>query len=146
MNQKGYVVEIVNDQTVKIKMQKHSACASCGKCASSKDQKDIIVEADNKIGAKIGDYVEVNMDSINVIKAAAIAYLIPLISLLGGTIISYSILSNLNLNLNLELISGLIGCVIMVISCIIIKNNDIKFRDSRSYIPIITKVIGMNIN
>jgi hypothetical protein len=34
----------------------------------------------------------------------------------------------------------------MIISCIIIKNNDIKFRDSRSYIPIITKVIWMNIS
>ena len=74
MNQRGYIIELVDGTTAKIKMQKHSACAACGKCASSTDKKDIIVEVDNNIGAKVGDYVEVNMDSVNVIKAAAIVY------------------------------------------------------------------------
>lgn len=146
MNQKGYVVGIVDNKTVKIKMQKHSACESCGKCKSSKDKKDIIVEADNSIGAKIGDYVEVNMDSINVIKAAAVAYLIPLIALLGGTILSYYILSTFKLNVNVEVISGVIGIILMAISGFIINANDFKFRDSRNYIPIIIKIISMNIN
>lgn len=146
MNQKGYIVEIIDDKTVKIKMQKHSACASCGKCTSSTDKKDIIVEADNTIGAKIGDYVEVNMDSINVIKAASIAYIIPLIALLGGTVISYSILNSINLSFNVEIISGAIGLGLTIIAYFIIKSNDSKFRDSRKYIPIITKVIGMNIS
>ncbi|MGL4797135.1 MAG: SoxR reducing system RseC family protein [Paraclostridium sp.] len=146
MNQKGYVVEIVDEKTVKIKMQKHSACASCGKCASSTDKKDIIVEADNSIGAKVGDYVEVNMDSINVIKAASIAYVIPLIALLGGTIISYTIFNSMSLNFNIEILSGSIGLGLTVITYFIIKSKDSKFRDSRTYIPIITKVMGMNIN
>lgn len=146
MNQKGYIVEIVDDKTVKIKMQKHSACASCGKCASSTDKKDIVVEADNSIGAKVGDYVEVNMDSINVIKAASIAYIIPLIALLGGTIVPYTLLSYMSLNFNIELISGAIGIGLTAITYFIIKGKDSKFRDSRTYIPIITKVIGMNIN
>lgn len=146
MNQKGYIVEIIDDKTVKIKMQKHSACASCGKCTSSTDKKDIIVEADNTIGAKIGDYVEVNMDSINVIKAASIAYIIPLIALLGGTVISYSILNSINLSFNVEIISAAIGLGLTIIAYFIIKSNDSKFRDSRKYIPIITKVIGMNIS
>lgn len=146
MNQKGHVVEIVDEKTVKIKMQKHSACASCGKCASSTDKKDIIVEADNSIGAKVGDYVEVNMDSINVIKAASIAYVIPLIALLGGTIISYTIFNSMSLNFNIEILSGSIGLGLTVITYFIIKSKDSKFRDSRTYIPIITKVMGMNIN
>lgn len=146
MNQKGYIVEIVDDKTVKIKMQKHSACASCGKCASSTDKKDIIVEADNSIGAKLGDYVEVNMDSINVIKAASIAYIIPLIALLGGTIAPYTLLSYMNLKFNIELISGAIGLGLTAITYFIIKGKDSKFRDSRTYIPIITKVVDMNIN
>ncbi|MGL5717500.1 MAG: SoxR reducing system RseC family protein [Paraclostridium sp.] len=142
MNQKGYIVKIVDRNTVKIKMQKHSACASCGKCASSTDKKDIIVEADNSIGARIGDYVEVNMDSINVIKAALIAYVIPLVALLGGTIIPYSILSKVNLNLNVELISGCIGIILTLITYLIIKSKDYKFRQSRAYIPIITKIVN----
>ena len=33
MNQQGFIVEIVDDKTAKMRMQRHSACASCGKCA-----------------------------------------------------------------------------------------------------------------
>ncbi|CEQ25061.1 regulator of the sigma(E) factor [[Clostridium] sordellii] len=142
MNQRGYVIELVGGTTAKIKMQKHSACAACGKCASSADKKDIIVEVDNNIGAKVGDYVEVNMDSVNVIKAAAIVYIVPLIALLGGTIISYGILNFIDIGMNKEVLSGFIGIVLTAISYLLIKSKDRKFRESRNYIPIITKVIN----
>ncbi|MDU7966909.1 MAG: SoxR reducing system RseC family protein [Paeniclostridium sordellii] len=142
MNQHGYVIELVDGTTAKIKMQKHSACAACGKCASSADKKDIIVEVDNNIGAKVGDYVEVNMDSVNVIKAAAIVYIVPLIALLGGTIISYGILNFIDIGMNKEVLSGFIGIVLTAISYLLIKGKDRKFRESRNYIPIITKVIN----
>ncbi|MFQ9311370.1 MAG: SoxR reducing system RseC family protein [Paraclostridium sordellii] len=142
MNQRGYIIELVDGTTAKIKMQKHSACAACGKCASSTDKKDIIVEVDNNIGAKVGDYVEVNMDSVNVIKAAAIVYIVPLIALLGGTIISYGILNFIDIGMNKEVLSGFIGIVLTLISYLLIKSKDRKFRESRNYIPIITKVIN----
>ncbi len=142
MNQRGYVIELVDGTTAKIKMQKHSACAACGKCASSTDKKDIIVEVDNNIGAKVGDYVEVNMDSVNVIKAAAIVYIVPLIALLGGTIISYGIFNFIDIGMNKEVLSGFVGIVLTIISYLLIKSKDRKFRASRNYIPIITKVIN----
>ncbi|MDU5021333.1 MAG: SoxR reducing system RseC family protein [Clostridiales bacterium] len=142
MNQRGYVIELVDGTTAKIKMQKHSACAACGKCASSTDKKDIIVEVDNNIGAKVGDYVEVNMVSVNVIKAAAIVYIVPLIALLGGTIVSYGIFNFIDIGMNKEVLSGFIGIVLTIISYLLIKSKDRKFRESRNYIPIITKVIN----
>lgn len=142
MNQRGYIIELVDGTTAKIKMQKHSACAACGKCASSTDKKDIIVEVDNNIGAKVGDYVEVNMDSVNVIKAAAIVYIVPLIALLGGTIVSYGVFNFIDIGMNKEVLSGFIGIVLTIISYLLIKSKDRKFRESRNYIPIITKVIN----
>lgn len=142
MKQNGYVIEIVDNITAKIKMEKYSACAACGKCASSADKKDIIVEVDNTIGAKVGDFVELNMDSINVIKAASIVYLIPLITLLGGTIISFYILKNINVSFNKELISGVVGIILTAIVYILLKKKDSNLRKSRQYIPIITKVIN----
>ncbi|MDU6114909.1 MAG: SoxR reducing system RseC family protein [Paeniclostridium sordellii] len=142
MNQRGYIIELVDGTTAKIKMQKHSACATCGKCASSTDKKDIIVEVDNNIGAKVGDYVEVNMDSVNVIKAAAIVYIVPLIALLGGTIVSYGVFNFIDIGMNKEVLSGFIGIVLTIISYLLIKSKDRKFRESRNYIPIITKVIN----
>ena len=32
MNQQGFIIEVVDKKTAKMIMQRHSACASCGKC------------------------------------------------------------------------------------------------------------------
>lgn len=144
MNQQGYIIEIVDDKTAKLKMQRHSACASCGKCQTlSSESKEILVEVDNSIGAKPGDHVEVNMENMNVLKATALAYLVPLIFLLVGTIVSYFMLDMIisTQGIIVELISGIIGIMLMLLSYVILKRNDSKFRDSRKFIPVITKII-----
>lgn len=106
MNQQGYIVEIVDSVTAKLKLKRHFACASCGKCATTCEEKYIIVEADNTIGAKVGDRVEVNMETVNVLKAAFIAYTIPLLALLLGTVGTFYGLKAINIKNNVEIISG----------------------------------------
>lgn len=148
MNQQGYIVEIVDSVTAKLKLKRHSACASCGKCATTSESKDIIVEVDNTIGAKVGDRVEVNMETVNVLKAAFIAYTIPLAALLIGTVGAFYILSYMNIN-NIEVISGGVGLTFTLLSFLMLKKNDSKFRESKEYIPIVTRVIissGSEIN
>ena len=141
MNQQGYIIEIVDNITAKLKLKRHSACASCGKCATTSEEKDIIVEVDNTIGAKVGDRVEVNMETINVLKAAFIVYTIPLIALLIGTVGTFYILNAINFNRNIEIISAIVGLIFTIIVFLILKKNDKKFRDSKEYIPIVTRVI-----
>ena len=141
MEQQGYIVGIIDEKTAKLKMQRHSACASCGKCTTTSEKKDIIVEVDNSIGAKLGDRVAVNMESMNVLKAVGIAYIFPLISLLIGTIGTYYVLQLIENTKNIEVISSTVGIIIMLISFFILRKNDNKFRKSRQYIPIITKII-----
>ena len=141
MEQQGYIIEVVDRKTAKLKMQRHSACASCGKCATTSEKKDIIVEVDNTLGAKVGDKVKVNMETVNVLKAAAIVYIVPLVALLVGTIGTYFILDLLKISIYVETISGAFGLVSMLISFLILKKNDNKFRDSREYIPIVTEVV-----
>ena len=141
MEQQGYIVGIIDEKTAKLKMQRHSACASCGKCTTTSEKKDIVVEVDNSIGAKLGDRVAVNMESMNVLKAVGIAYIFPLISLLIGTIGTYYVLQFIENTKNIEVISSTVGIIIMVISFFILRKNDNKFRKSRQYIPIITKII-----
>lgn len=141
MNQHGYIVEIVDSVTAKLKLKRHSACASCGKCATTSEEKDIIVEVDNTIGAKVGDRVEVNMESVNVLKAAFIAYTIPLVALLLGTVGTFYFLKVTSITKNIEIISGLVGLIFTFTSFLILKKNDKKFRDSKEYIPIVTRII-----
>ena len=141
MNQQGYIVEIVDNITAKLKLKRYSACASCGKCATTSEEKDIIVEVDKSIGAKVGDRVEVNMETINVLKAAFIVYTIPLIALLIGIVGTFYALNTINFNGNIETISGVVGLVLTFIVFLILKKNDKKFRDSKEYIPIVTRII-----
>ena len=141
MEQQGYIIEVIDKKTAKLKMQRHSACASCGKCATTSEKKDIIVEVDNTLGAKVGDNVKVNMETVNVLKAAAIVYIVPLVALLVGTIGTYFVLDLLKISIYVETISGAFGLVSMLISFLILKKNDNKFRDSREYIPIVTEVV-----
>lgn len=144
MNQQGYVIDIIDKKTAKLKMQRHSACSHCGKCKTlSSETKDILVEVDNTIGANIGDYVEVNMDNINILKATALAYIVPLAFLMLGTIGSYFVLENsIELqNTSVEVISGIIGILIMLISYAILKRNDNKLYESRKFIPIIINIL-----
>ena len=116
MEQQGYIVGIIDEKTAKLRMERHSACASCGKCATASEKKDIVVEVDNSIGAKVGDRVSVNMESINVLKAAGIAYIFPLISLLMATIGSYYILQLIDNIKNIEIISSIIGIALNIIT------------------------------
>lgn len=147
MNQQGYVVEIVDSKTAKLKMQRHSACASCGKCQTlSSETKEILVEVDNSIGAKIGEHVEVNMENMNVLKATALAYIVPLIFLMIGTMVSYFVLGKVisMQGIYVEIVSGVIGIAMMLASYVILKRNDSKFRESRKFIPVITRVLNEN--
>ena len=142
MNQQGFILEIVDDNTAKMIMQRHSACASCGQCTKlSSECQDLVVEVDNAIGAKKGDYVEVSMESVRVLKATVLVYLVPLICLLSGTILTYYILNLVKYSGQIDIISGIVGLVCTFISYLILKKNDDKFKESRQYIPKITKII-----
>lgn len=142
MNQQGFIIDIVDNRTAKMIMQRHSACASCGKCSKlSSECQDLVVEVDNSIGAKKGDRVEVSMESVQVLKATMLAYLVPLIFLLVGTILTYYILDLIKFSGPIEVISGVVGLICTGISYLLLRKNDDKFKQSRQYIPRITKII-----
>ncbi len=142
MNQQGFIIDIVDNRTAKMIMQRHSACASCGKCTKlSSECQDLVVEVENSIGAKTGDRVEVSMESVKVLKATMLAYLVPLIFLLVGTILKYYILDLIKFSGPIEVISGVVGLICTGISYLLLRKNDAKFKQSRQYIPKVTKII-----
>ncbi|MDR0880571.1 MAG: SoxR reducing system RseC family protein [Clostridioides sp.] len=142
MNESGVIIEIIDEKTAKVQMQQHSACANCGKCQKvSSESKDIVVEVDNSYGAKVGDRVEISMSNVNVIKATAIVYTIPLITLLVGTIGTSYLLKVMGIADNSELISAFVGLLLTAIAYLCIKKNDRRFRDSRNYIPVVTRIL-----
>ncbi|WP_099187793.1 SoxR reducing system RseC family protein [Tepidibacter mesophilus] len=142
MRQTGVVVS-TDENTAILQMQRHSACASCGGCGMGKEEsKDMQIEAINRLGAKKGDFVEVDISTPNVLKAAAIAYVIPLMVLFIGIVISNKVLTSINYSSNIETMSAIIGAFLMGVTFMIIKKNEPKFKKSEEYTPIITNIVN----
>lgn len=140
MNQVGTVVEVLKDDKAKVLMRKHSACGDCGACQYGKENMQMNIVASNDISAKEGDTVEVDMESHDVLGAAFIIYVVPLVILVGGIMGSHFFLKNIE-SINTELYSALIGVILMTISFLVIKNFEGSFQRSKKYIPTIKKVL-----
>lgn len=73
------VVLSVDDKFAKVRVGRNSACASCGKCGMTENQKHVDFYADNEIGAEKGDVVALDIAETNSARLALVAYFIPLL-------------------------------------------------------------------
>ena len=81
MIQKAVVKKLLDSHTAEIEVQRQSACghdcAKCGGCGAPLER--IRAVAENAVGAQVGDTVTIEGESQQIMKAAAIVYMIPLI-------------------------------------------------------------------
>jgi sigma-E factor negative regulatory protein RseC len=77
------VVFAVSSRIAKVKTSRHNDCENCGACPGNSA---IVVNAYNSLGAKPGQRVVVEVQEINMLKAAFIVYLLPLLAVLVGAV------------------------------------------------------------
>ncbi|MFQ5866884.1 MAG: SoxR reducing system RseC family protein [bacterium] len=82
MEEKGKVVKVENG-VAQVEMERTSACARCGICLQSSGDKPILYVKDS-LGAHPGDEVLLSVESKEVLKAAFLIYLFPLVGLVAG--------------------------------------------------------------
>ncbi len=78
MTESGVVIS-VNNGFATIRIGRNSACASCGKCGMTENQKHVDVYASCDVACKVDDVVEIEIPEANTTKMALIAYGIPLL-------------------------------------------------------------------
>lgn len=78
MTEKGIVAKVVGSKAT-VRFDRRSACDKCHMCAVTKDGMKVEVVVDNKLGASVGDVVEVEMGEKYVLTSAVIVYVIPLV-------------------------------------------------------------------
>lgn len=103
----GTVIK-TQDTYAQVQMARSSACAHCGICTMGVNN-TMVVEAENLVGAKIGDRVKVAIESSAILKATSIVYLLPLIGLLIG----YFVLEKIS-GQTAGVIGGIIGVIIIL--------------------------------
>lgn len=123
MKQTGYVRNIDKNK-VQVEIKRISSCGGgCNSCGGSCDAPSIVVSMENTVDAKIGDYVEINAKSKNIIKYALVVYMIPFFLLIVGIILGMGLFQSKNIA-NYETYGLLVGLVFLVLSFFIVKRID----------------------
>jgi len=80
MKQMGKVIEVLQDNMIKIECDRQSACSACDNAASCTEKcKKVYATAQNTVGAVIGDLVEIEADTAVFIKNAIAVFIFPII-------------------------------------------------------------------
>lgn len=78
MTERGYVLKNKGDFS-QVRIERNSACGSCGKCGMTENQKHVDFYVENTLNAKTNDLVEIDIPDANTAKLAFVAYILPLI-------------------------------------------------------------------
>ncbi len=81
----GKVIEIEGDRA-KVSLPRKSGCASCGKCGLGLEGGEMLLEAENRPGARVGDRVEVEIPERDPLLAALLLFGLPLLAMLLGVV------------------------------------------------------------
>lgn len=133
--EQGLVIEVI-DNIANIKVGRHSDCSNCGACPGSDS---VIISANNKIGAKVGDKVAFEMKEVNVLKAAFIVFVLPLIIAFIGVILGRAIAKYMGYNINVSQIIG--GITAFLLSMIFVKLFDRAATTSEKSKPEIISIL-----
>ncbi len=139
----GSVVELKGKSTAVVLCQKGSFCNHCASmesCQVGNDNRSMLVEAHNVIGAKVGDKVRVVTSSKSFLKSSFMLYIVPLISLVIGGIIGQVLGERLDTGLNPNLLSAIFGSAFLVGAFLIIRVGT-RALPRENYMPRITEIL-----
>ena len=86
MEQTVLVKRVLEDGSAEVLRVRESACSGdCHKCSGcGSSQQTMVIRAENPIGARVGDWVVIEAKSGEVLKAAVMLYIVPLVLFIAG--------------------------------------------------------------
>ena len=88
MREEGFIKTVSGD-TCEVIVKRKTACGdNCASCSAACESKQHLCTAKNCVGAKVGDKVFVEMDSIKVLKSAFLVYILPILVFLTGFVLA----------------------------------------------------------
>ena len=140
MQRDGVVINL-NDDVAKVVLRRHAACGDCGACQMGEENMNVEVDALNKLFAKVGDSVTIDMETPNVLRASFIAYGIPLFVLVLAVVVTQKIGAVMGLTVDMELLSLIVGVVAMFITFGVIRTKEKDFKEDKRYL---SQIISIN--
>lgn len=130
----GFIVEI-DQENAKVKLNRHSDCSLCGNCGGDNA---LIIDAYNKINAKIGQKVTIEIEKDNGLKASFMVYILPMVAIVAGIVIGELVARHLKLP---NAITDILGVGIFFVAFISLVIRYDKSVGRKHKLPIINKFV-----
>lgn len=78
MIERGFILKNKGN-FAEVRIERNSACGSCGKCGMTESQKHVDFYVENTLNAQVNDIVEIDIPEANSAKLAFVGYILPLI-------------------------------------------------------------------
>ncbi len=88
MKENGKVTKIISLHEVEITFPKNSACEKCGACRLAGEGK-VSITATNKLGAQLGDKVEVEIATKGLVFGSLLVFVLPIVFLIVGYFLGF---------------------------------------------------------
>lgn len=138
LNEYGEIVGEKNNDIV-VKVKRNSACEHCGACSTSDCPDEMVLTVSNPLHGQVGDRVVLELDSKQVLKASAIAYLIPLFALILGIVLGYIFGSKHGFNP--EMCASVLGLLFTALSFLAIRALEPQFQKGHQFSPKVVQII-----
>ena len=118
------IVIAVKGTKLKLRIKSNPACGHCRMCVTSQ-QAMMITEAENSVGAKVGDKVLLKTPGTWLLKAAFLIYVVPVLSLIMGLVVGITVTGS-------EMIGGLmgLGCLMLCFTLMHLYDKKVRANDS----------------
>lgn len=134
------VVHSVKNGEILVTLKRHAACLGCKACSIASGG-DMVIKAiapdkvrpyakDSDAGIKVGDRVTIEIDSISILKAIVMVYLLPTAAFLAGILAGLKMALLLGIYEYKEALSILTGVVLLGASLFLMRKYGIKRKDA----------------
>ena len=142
MEEKGLIVKD-NGPTVVIRTERTTACDSCATKSAcySASSTEALIEADNPVGAHLGDKVVFTVSAGSVVKAGLLLYLVPILSFIAGVVIGQTAGKRIFTSMNSDLSSAIFGVAFLAAAFFGLKLYGGRAARQSAFRPIVVRVV-----
>ena len=129
--------------TVWLKIERTGACESCStrhSCNVGKGGQTDEVEAVNTVKARIGDRIQVTMETGSLMKATFLLYLFPILCMLAGGMFGHGI--SLSLDIQGSVLPVLLSLAFFAAAMVLVRLKGRRMAMKSDYRPRILRIIG----
>lgn len=139
MKEDGVVLELKDDMAI-VQVKRSSACDNC-KCCHVADQAEFMsAKALNKVQAKVGDRVVIEIEQKEVLAASAIVYIVPIILMILGYVLG-SYLGKVFFKTYSQEVGIIFGFTFLAFSYLIVMLTEKRAAKTRWLQPVVVEVV-----